>query len=88
MKQNRLMLAALAGFAIGGLVATTSVNADTNGMERRDDRRDTRDESRDQKAACKAGDDSRAECRQEKRDTKQEGRGSDGGEAPAVPAAN
>ncbi len=52
-----------------------TAQAQTNGMERRDDRRDTRQTSRSVKQACKAGDEkSRAECRHTKRDVKQEGR--------------
>ena len=58
-----------------------AAQAQTQGMERRDERRDTSQTSRSVKQACKAGDNSRAECRQEKRDVKQTGRQ---GETPAA----
>jgi len=71
------LLAALATvslpLAIGAYPQTAQ--AQTRGMEHRDDRRDTRQDSRDVKQACKAGDEkTRSECRQTKHDVKQEGR--------------
>ena len=52
-----------------------TAQAQTRGMENRDERRDTRQDSRDVKQACKAGDEkTRSECRQVKHDVKQEGR--------------
>ena len=60
------------------------VQAQTQGMERRDDRRDTRAGARDAKHDCKAGDEkTRAECRQVKRTTKH-GTGGDEVQAPAT----
>ncbi|MGH6909832.1 MAG: hypothetical protein ACREE0_21065 [Phenylobacterium sp.] len=71
------LLAALATIgaplALGAL--PQSAQAQTRGMENRDDRRDTRQDSRSEKQACKAGDEkTRSECRQTKRDVKQDGR--------------
>ncbi len=75
MTQKLTVITALALLAGAGLAATTTVHAQTNGMERRDDRRDNRQDSRATKQACKAGDEkSRSECRQTKRDTKQDNR--------------
>ena len=52
-----------------------AAQAQTRGMERRQDRRDTRQDARAEKHECTAsGQSSRAGCRQEKRDTKQSGR--------------
>jgi hypothetical protein len=70
---------------VGSAVATISypqtAQAQTPGMERRDDRQDTRQTSRDVKQACKAGDEkTRSDCRQGKHDVKQSGRQ---GETPA-----
>lgn len=71
----------LAIAATGLLVPASYSDAQTRGMDRRDDRgdaRDTRqggrDEARDTKQECREGDSSRAECRQDKRDTKQDTR--------------
>ena len=79
MTNSKIMgvLTALATVGLTFAISTypPSANAQTQGMDRRDDRRDTRQDSRDAKQECKAGDEkSRAECRQEKRDVKQEGR--------------
>jgi hypothetical protein len=52
-----------------------TVQAQTQGMERRGERRDTRQTSREVKHACNAaGGTSRSECRQTKREVKQTGR--------------
>jgi hypothetical protein len=70
-------------------VATLSgiAQAQTQGMDRRDDRRNTRGDARDEKRDCKAGDEkTRAECRHEKRDTKQNAR--HGTDTEAAPAEN
>jgi hypothetical protein len=69
----------LAALAIGLPITITdyplTAQAQTKGMEHRDDRRDSRQVSREVKQACKAGDEkSRAECRNVKHDVKQEGR--------------
>ena len=49
--------------------------AQTQGMQRREDRRGTREEAREDKRECNAsGDSSRTGCRQEKRDVRQTGR--------------
>ena len=58
--------------------------AQTQGMERREDRRATRQGAREEKHECNAsGDSSRAGCRQEKRDVKQTGREEPAGTNPA-----
>jgi len=70
-----LAMVATAFPAIVIMTYPVSVQAQTNGMERRADRRDTRQTSRDVKHACNAqSGNSRSECRQTKRDTKQAGR--------------
>ncbi|CAN7619839.1 hypothetical protein LJR219_004776 [Phenylobacterium sp. LjRoot219] len=84
------ILGALAVVTASSAFATISypktAQAQTPGMDRRDDRQDTRQTSRDVKQACKAGDEnSRPECRQGKRDTKQAGRQ---GETPPANPAN
>jgi hypothetical protein len=49
--------------------------AQTEGMQRREDRRGTRQDAREDKRECNAsGDSSRSGCRQEKRDVRQTGR--------------
>jgi hypothetical protein len=85
MRQQLKILTALAVLATAGVMTTTTIYAQTNGMDRRGDRRDDRQGARDEKQECKAGDEkSRPECRQDKRDTKQEGRGDE--EKPEQPA--
>ena len=71
------LLAALATLSVPMALGAIpqSAQAQTRGMENRDDRRDTRQDSRAVKQACKAGDEkTRSECRQTKRDVKQDGR--------------
>ena len=70
-----LAMLATAFPAIVIMTYPVSVQAQTNGMERRADRRDTRQTSRDVKHACNAqSGNSRSDCREAKRDTKQAGR--------------
>jgi len=74
MNRQRLMLAVLGLLIGGGTMFTTTVYAQTSGMERRGERREDRDGAREEKKECKAGDEkTRPECRQDKRDTKREG---------------
>ena len=83
MSRKLLIFTAVGVMATAGAFTTTSIFAQTNGGDRRDDRRDTRQGSRDEKAACKAGDEkSRPECRKDKRDTKQDERGVDEANKP------
>jgi hypothetical protein len=70
-------LGTLAMLAIFGtaFVADTCAQAQTLGMERRQERRGTRQEARQDKRECNAtGQSTRAGCRQEKREVRQEGR--------------
>jgi len=70
-----LAMLAIAGSAFAISTYPQTAQAQTRGMERRDDRRDTRQEARAVKQACKASDEkSNAECRQDKREVKQSGR--------------
>jgi hypothetical protein len=72
--------------AIAMLAVVASANAQTRGMDHRDDRRDDRQGGRAAKQECKAGDEkNRAECRQEKRTTKH---GEGEAKANEAPAAN
>jgi len=66
------LLAILAG---AGVLVTVTTDAQTTGMQRRDDRRNNRQTSRSVKQACNAsGQHTRPECRQHKRAVKQQGR--------------
>ena len=61
--------------AVIALASVTSVYAQTQGMEHRDQRRDNRAAGRAAKQSCKAGDEkTRPECRHVKHTTKQQGR--------------
>ena len=80
-----VMFAAVGAVFVLGTYPQTA-QAQTNGMERRQDRRDTRQESRTEKHECNAsGDNSRAGCRQEKRETKQSGRQDRAGQPTTPP---
>ena len=71
MRIGTPLLTALALLGSAAVIVTSTVYAQTNGMDRRDDRQGDRQGSRAAKQACKAGDEkSRAECRQTKRDVK------------------
>lgn len=60
--------------------------AQTLGMQRRQDRRATRHEAREDKRECNAtGQGTRAECRQEKRDVRQERRSDRMAGGPSTP---
>jgi uncharacterized membrane protein len=66
------LAAILAGAAV---MVTETTDAQTSGMQRRDDRRSNRQTSRSVKHACNAsGQSSRSGCRQHKRAVKQQGR--------------
>jgi hypothetical protein len=70
-------LALLATMSLGIAIDTIPLpaQAQTYGMQRRQERRNTRQESRQQKHECNAnGGSSRSECRQQKREMKQTGR--------------
>ena len=70
-----LALLAFVGAPLAISAYPQPAQAQTRGMENRDDRRDTRQTSRVVKQECKAGDEkNRAVCRQDKRDVKQDGR--------------
>jgi hypothetical protein len=70
-----LAMLATATPAIVISIYPVSVQAQTQGMNRRAERRDTRQTSRDVKHSCNAsGQASRSECRQTKRGVKQQGR--------------
>jgi len=70
-----LALLAFVGAPLAMNAYPQPAQAQTRGMENRDDRRDTRQTSRAVKHECKAGDEkNRSECRQDKRDVKQDGR--------------
>jgi uncharacterized membrane protein len=75
MRQRMPVFALLAILAGAGVMVTETTDAQTSGMQRRDDRRSNRQTSRSVKQACKAsGQASRPECRQTKRAVKQQGR--------------
>jgi len=75
MKQRMPFFALLAILAGAGVMVTVTADAQTSGMQRREDRRSNRQTSRDVKHACNAsGHSSRAGCRQTKRAVKAQGR--------------
>lgn len=75
MRPRMPVFALVAILAGAGTMVTVTTDAQTHGMQRRDDRRTNRQTSRSVKQACIAsGQKSRPECRQNKRAVKQQGR--------------
>ena len=75
MRQRMPVFALLAILAGAGVMVSVTTDAQTSGMQRREDRRSNRETSRSVKHACNAsGQRSRPECRQQKRAVKQQGR--------------